>query len=476
MAEEETILKRILHLRQVEKLSLRQIAQELGINRKKVSRILEKAQVSTIPLLKPKILDQYQQLISQWYKQRPYLKANQVYEWLQSYGFKGSYPSVANFTKEYRQKPKAVYQTLKFLPGQEAQIDWFFFDSPSTGKVAGFIYVLAYSRYAWGEFYPKSTFEFFLHGHLQCFKHLGGLAHCHRYDNLKSVVLKRYPNTIYNPQFLDFSRYYGFSIYLCNPGKGNEKGRVERIIRDIRNFLYAEEFKDIEDLNFKFHVWLEKRNKRIHRVTDKTPEELLSEERLLSLPVNPYPAKRIVPGIITSKTGWVDFENNKYSVPGSCANKSGELVASTEDIEIWINNHRVTVHKRCFKKKQLIQNPLHAEKLLDRTTPQFKMQRIYELIHGMDGCFAFFLGHQDDESERWQSAYCLFKLLKTHSKEMLQSAVRELNNMKCFKIKALKSLLRLPQAKEVLPVWPQKTDLLNLEYEERRLDEYDGLT
>ena len=123
--------------------------------------------LSSLP--KPVLLEPFIQLIVEWYNQRPYLKALQVYERLKSYGFQGSYPTVVNFTREYRQKRPAVYHPLTFLPGQEAQIDWFFFNSENIGKVAGFLYVLAYSRYAWGQFYPKTTFEFFLDAHLKCF-------------------------------------------------------------------------------------------------------------------------------------------------------------------------------------------------------------------------------------------------------------------------------------------------------------------
>jgi transposase len=257
VSNKEELLSRILHLREVNQLSVRQISKELAISRSKISRLLQGAGSQARTLPQPGILEPFRQLIAEWYKQRPYLKALQVYEWLQSYGFKGSYPAVAKFTAGYRRKHKEVYHTLVFLPGQEAQIDWFFFDSPSTGKVAGFLYVLAYSRYAWGRFYPRTTFEFFLDGHLQCFEHLGGLAHSHRYDNLKSVCLKRYPQVEYNPQFLDFARHYGFEIYLCQPGKGNQKGRVERPIRDIRSFLYAETLKDLDDLNHKLQTHFE---------------------------------------------------------------------------------------------------------------------------------------------------------------------------------------------------------------------------
>lgn len=474
--DNESLLKMILHLREVEKLSLRQIGKELGIGRNKVSQILRRFEYSTKPLPRPCIIDPFIGLISEWYTQKPYLKALQVYEKLQSYNFKGSYPTVANYTKKHRRKKQRSYHSLDFFPGQEAQVDWFYFTHEGLGKVFGFLYVLCYSRYAWGKFYPKTSFEFFLDGHLECFQHLKGLARTHRYDNLKSVVLKRYPNIEYNPQFLDFARFYGFSIYVCNPYSGNEKGRVERPIRDIRSFLYAEDFKDIEELNSKYHSHLHKRNSRIHRSTGKTPQELLSQENLLKLPLKSYPPTRTIPGVGISKTCLVEFETNKYSVPSPWAQKPSEIVAYPEKIEVWTKGNRIATHARSFSKKQIIRNPLHAEKLLNRTSHQFKMQRIYQLISSMSPAFKCFLEQQGDDSQRIQSAYELFHLLKSHSKAMLISCVTQLNNMRSFKLKALRSLLNLPVPKENNPLWPQNTVLLNLNYQERSLNDYDELT
>lgn len=472
----ESILKRILHLREVEKLSLRQIGKELGIGRKRVSRILRQSDISTKPLPRPRIIDPFRGLISEWYTQRPFLKAIQVYERLLTYGFTGSYPTVAVYARKYHKKRERPYHTLEFLPGEEAQIDWFYFIHENLGKVYGFLYLLCYSRYAWGKFYPKNSFEFFLDGHIQCFEHLKGLAHTHRYDNLKSVVLKRYPNIEYNAQFLDFARFYGFSIYLCNPYSGNEKGRVERPIRDIRSFLYAEDFKDIDELNYKYHGYLYKRNNRIHRSTRKTPQELLLQENLLKLPVNSYPPTRTIPGVSISKTCLLEFETNRYSVPSAWAGKYCEIVAYPQKIEIWSQGKKIATHSRSFDKKQLIQNPLHAEILLKATSPQFKMRRIYQLISSMNPAFNFFLEHQDNDSQQNQVAYELFQLLRSHSKSMLISAVTQLNTMRSFRLKALRSLLNLPVPHQPDPLWPQNTGLLDLNYKERSLNDYDDLT
>lgn len=467
---DDALIGRVLHLRQVEGLSQRQMAKVLGIDRKRIRAIL-KDENSNKPVEKKSILDEYSSLILQWYKQYPQLQMKQIYQRLRSYEYKGSYATVIRFCNKHHAPKKDVYHPLVFLPGEEAQVDWMFFNHERLGQVAGFIYVLSYSRYAWGMFYRKTTFEYFLAGHLECFKHIGGLVHCHRYDNLKSVVIKRHPEIEYNSQFLDFARFYGFRMHVCNPYSGNEKGRVERLIRDVRVFLYGETFIDLSDLNRKFHLWLDTRNNSVHRTTGKTPKELLATERLMRLPEHTYPASRVVQAVV-SKTALVEFETNKYSVPSSCVSKPVEIAAYPGYIEVYLYEQKVAIHERCFGRMQMVQNPLHAEKLLDYT-PQFKMKRILQLINGMDSVFNHFIENQDDDIKRMEAAHQLFGLLKTHSKVMLISAVRELNGMKCFKVKALMSLLHLPQPKEDQLLWPQDQKLLNLNYQERKLNDYD---
>ncbi len=466
----DAIDQQIRHLRDVEKLSLRQIARQLGVDRKRVRRVAGggPAMVRTI---RAGLLDPFMALIGQWYQQYPKLKAKQVYERLKDYGYAGSYGSVRDMTREHRRPKNTAYHALVFHPGQEAQVDWFFFRHERLGMVAGFLYVLAWSRYAWGIFYQRTTFEFFLAGHLECYKHLGGVARSQRYDNLKSVVLRRTSTIEYNPQFMDFARFYGFSVNVCNPYSGNEKGRVERLIRDIRVFLAAESFVFQADLNRKFQVWLDKRNHTVHRSTGKTPKELLPLEKLVSLPLSVYPAKRIVPARV-SKTALVELETNRYSTPSSCAGLIAELNVYPAHLEIWLSGQKVASHRRCFGREQLVQNPLHAQRLLDRS-PQFRLERIKQLIAGMDPALSLFLDGHDNDEERSSAAYQIFQLIRNHSRETVLSAVRELVSMRNFKIRALRSLLGLPAAVETPAVWPKDARLMDLTYEERSLTDYD---
>jgi len=469
--EKQSLEKKVLYLIEIEKLSQSQIAKLLGISRRQIRRILSGK--PSRPAVQVSILEPYRGLMRHWLSEYPELKAKQIYQRLLAYDYPGSYGSVVKFSRPWRRKKVESYHTLEFLPGEEAQVDWFFFHHPRLGRLAGFLYVLAYSRYAWGRFYPKTTFEFFLAGHLECFEHLKGLARRHRYDNLRSVVLGRKDSRIeYNPQFLDFARFFGFSLHACNPYSGNEKGRVERLVRDARVFLYGQDFSDLNDLNSKFWDWLAGRTRQTHRSTGKTPLELLSEEKLLALPSGSYPPTRTLPGVLVSKTALVEFETNHYSVPSNCAQKRAEIVAWPERIEIYVGSQRAAVHPRSFGRKDLIRNPLHAENLLERTG-HFKYQRILQLIESIAPEFRDFLKAHQDETEKIQAAYELFKLLKIYSRTILTSAIRELAGMGTFKIKALHSLLNLPSPQEGDPLWPADPKLLNMTYTPRSLKDYD---
>lgn len=470
--DKTSIEAKVRHLREVEKLSIRQIARELGTCPKRIRRILNGLPAPAVPK-KPSILEPYRHLIANWYGEYPRLKAKQIYERLVPYGYRGSYRRVAEVTRQYRRLKPEVYHPLIFLPGEEAQVDWFFFHHPRLGKLAGFLYVLAFSRYAWGRFYPRTGFEFFLAAHLECFAHFKGLARRHRYDNLKSVVLSRKDSAIqYNPQFLDFARFFGFSIHACNPYSGNEKGRVERLVRDARVFLYGQDFSDLKDLNLKFWDWLVRRAHQVHRSTGKTPGQLLGEEKLLRLPAGSYPPTRTIPAVGISKTALVEFETNRYSVPSSCVGQNADIIAWPEKIEIIVSSQKVAVHPRSFGKRELIRNPLHAEKLLERSG-HFKYERILQLIKAMDPAFDHFLWAIKEEFEKLQAAYELFQLLRVYSRTILVSAVEELNGIGSFKIKALRSLLNLPSPKEGDPLWPVNLNLLNLSYTQRSLKDYD---
>jgi Integrase core domain len=390
---------------------------------------------------------------------------------LKAYGYTGGYGLVIEHTGKLRKKTREVYHELDFLPGEAAQIDWME-AKLSFGKVYGFVYILAYSRYLFVHFYPRSSLEFFLDGHIRAYGEIGGIPRTCWYDNLKSVVIQRKPELVFNAQFLDFARHYGFSIHACTPGRANEKGRVERVIRDVRAFIEGNDFADIADLNRKTMIWRKGRNERVHRATKKAPLEALREEPLIPLPGIPYKPCRMVPAAI-GKTSFIEFETNRYSVPGEYAVMGAMLRVYADRIEVFVKDKLIASHRRSFARSEKIEHPSHSERLLQKM-PNFKYERIYRLMKHMGKEIDHFLGQAEDDP--LAVAYGLFRLLKTSSKEMLLSAIREANGLNVYKLKYIESLLAPRTAKEESPVYPQNASLLDISYRKRELTEYDELT
>nr|HPI52934.1 IS21 family transposase [Smithellaceae bacterium] len=220
--DEEHLMNHVRHLQEVEGLSIRQVADALGLSRTKVTRLMRQGKIVRKP--RKSILDEYSRLIEDWYEAYPSLKASQAHDRLQTYGFTGGYTTVKEYTRPFRRKRKRMCHELTFLPGEEAQVDWMQRSFPF-GTAYGFVFILSYSRFLYCRFYPRQSMEFFLEGHIEAFREMGGLPRRGRYDNLKSVVIKRRPEIIFNSQFLDFARHYGFSLHACTPGRANEKGR-----------------------------------------------------------------------------------------------------------------------------------------------------------------------------------------------------------------------------------------------------------
>jgi transposase len=459
----------VKYLFEVEHLTRRQIAQTLHMCHKTVTRILKGMEAK--PRSRASELDRFTRLIDEWYQRYPSLQAAQIRERLVSYGYRGSYRNLCRFTEKYRKKRRQAYHELEFLPAEVAQVDWMVANLPF-GRVYGFAFILAWSRYLFVRFYPRSSMEFFLDGHINAYTEIGGAARSNWYDNLRSVVTRRTPLT-FNAQFVDYMSHMGVAIHACNPGKGNEKGRIERALRDLRAFVETNECADIADLNRKTDRWRKEKNERIHRATQKSPASALLEEPLLPLPAIPYKPYRVVQATV-STTAFVEFDTNRYSVPTDYAGMTAAIFAYPDHIEIMVNDRKAAHHGRSFGRYEKREHPSHRAKLLERT-PHGKYERIYHLMRRMGEEIDQFLTRAESEGEdRLKVAHGLFCLLRISSKELLLSAVREACALNIHKLRYIESLLG-PKGREEHAVYPQNTSLLDISYEKRELADYDGL-
>jgi transposase len=466
------LARSIRYLREIKRLSFRQVAAELNISRGKCLRLYAATAEESPP--RTTRLENHRALIAAWFQEHPSLKAIQVFRRLREREIDVGYSTVKDFTQSFRRRRPPFYHTLSFEPGEEAQVDWFFLTHPRLGKLAGFAFLLSYSRYFFARFFPRHSFEFFIEGYVSAFAQINGVLRALRYDNLSSVVLSRAPLR-YNPAFLDFARHYGFEIRLCNVGRANEKGRVERTIRTVRETFCntAADYHTLDSLNAGLRKWCREKNSAVHRSTGKTPDELRVLEPLTPLPAGAWRNEVVLPPVRSSKTGLMTFDTNKYSVPDYSAGLPVSIHASCNRLEFFdAKGRRIASHPRSFERSRTFINTAHRS--FARISPQAKRERIHAVIRNLDPAVERFLSLAEGAGEDpLASAYGLFLLLRSHARATVVSAIREALQRRMPRMNFVRSLLRVPPAEDETPVLPQQQCLLDIDYQPRPLDDYE---
>ena len=239
------------------------IAAQLGLHRETVRTAVERETAGVRPsLCRPSILDPYLPFIRDTLAQYPRLRATRVHEMVRQRGYAGSVFPVRRLVRRLRpESGRAVYRRVVTLVGEQAQVDWGSFGKVRIGQgtrtVSGFVMVLGYSRALAALFTYDQTLESFLRGHVDAFEALGGAARNLVYDNLRSAVLDRRGTAVqFHPRLLELAGHYHFAPRPCTPGRGNEKGKIERQIQYLRHaFFAARPFRDLDDINAQFRRW-----------------------------------------------------------------------------------------------------------------------------------------------------------------------------------------------------------------------------
>ena len=177
-------------------------------------------------------------------------------------GYRGSGDHFRHLIACYRPRPAAeAYLRLRSLPGEQGQVDWGHFGHLMIGRarrpLMAFVVVLSYSRQIFLRFFLDARMENFLRGHVGAFTAWNGCPRVLLYNNLKSAVLERQGDAIrFHPTLIAFAAHYRYDPRPVAVARGNEKGRVERAIRYVRdNFFAARKFTDLDGLNVQAEVW-----------------------------------------------------------------------------------------------------------------------------------------------------------------------------------------------------------------------------
>jgi hypothetical protein len=210
---------------------------------------------------------------------------------------------------------------------------------------------------------------------------------------------------------------------------GNEKGRVERAIRYVRDSFWAgRSFTTLAECNRQALLWRDQvaHQRRWPGHDGRTVEQVFAEEqpRLLASPVNPFSTERIET-VSSRKTIYIRFDLNDYSIPPEAVGRLLTLVASDCAVRILDGSVEVAHHRRSWDRGQMVLDPDHQQALLKlkrkalQSTPSGRLElAVPESKTLLDVAFA------QGESAGSQTAQ-LLKLLDHYGAAALRRAIIE---------------------------------------------------
>jgi hypothetical protein len=269
---------------------------------------------------------------------------------------------------------------------------------------------------------------YFLRGHVEAFASFNSVPRVLLYDNLKSAVLERAADAIrFHPRLLELAAHYRFQPRPVAPARGNEKGRVERAIRYIRDAFFAgRSFRDLDDLNAQARAWCAAEAAERPCPEDRrvSVREVFEQERphLLALPENPFPCEERTE-VSVRKQPYVRFDWNDYSIPHAHVNRTLLVLATLDTVRILDATKLIASHARSFDRGAQIELPDHLEALVAHKRAARAQRAQDRLHHAAPSAKALFLRAAERGAHLGVLTRGLLQLLESHGAQALEAAI-----------------------------------------------------
>jgi len=299
--------------------------------------------------------------------------AKRIFERLRDeHGFAGGYTVVKDHVRLCRARGRETFVPLAHPPGH-AQVDFGEAVAVIGGvrqKIHFFCMDLPQSDACFVKAYPRETTEAFLDGHVSAFAFFGGVPCSILYDNLKIAVAKicgdgRRERT---RAFTELVSHYLFQDRFGRPGKGNDKGKVEGLVKYARaNFMtpipHAASF---EELNARLEEHCrarqgERAGRHATTIGERLTADLAALRALPAVPLEPCEKR----AARVSSTALVRYRTNDYSVPTSCGFQDVMVKGFVDEVVILCGGREIARHPRCYGDGVFVADPLHYLALIE---------------------------------------------------------------------------------------------------------------
>ena len=373
-----------IHLLAKRGKSQRQIAEELGRNRRTIARVLQEP-VAPLPAKRHRdsIVDPYRPQIERWVREgltaqrmlervradpeQPYLGGHSVWR-----------AYVRRVRDELAQVQAVADVPIRFegMPGEYLQVDWGEMRHfPFTQQASATRYFLAcrlkYSRWVWVRFTDDMRQETLFRGLADCLVALGWVPWVLVFDNMKTVTSGRDSggNPLWTSALQQLAGEFGFHPQACDPGAPNQKGSVESLVKWVKgNFLVGRAFANDRDLATQVSEWQQYANTRPSSATGEPPLTRLAAEAVKGgvLPPTATDYGLLVPGQV-SPEALVAVAGNRYSVPVAHVGAPVVVRLHRDRVRLWRDTTLLADHRRAPDgARQRVIDPTHFAPLFPR--------------------------------------------------------------------------------------------------------------
>jgi transposase len=385
----------------------------------------------------------------------------------EEHGFSGGYTIVKDYVRLRKVRQREMFVPLVHPPG-DAQADY----GEALAVIGGderkahyLVIDLPQSDDCFVMAFPAETTEAFLEGHSQAFAYFGGVPRTILYDNTKIAVARILGDGTRKKTraFSELQSHYLFAERFGRPGKGNDKGKVEGLVKYARrNFLVpVPRCASWEELNTNLLEQCRKRCQQRLRRHEQTIGERFEKDlaAMLPLPATPYEACDKRTGRVSSLS-LVRYRTNDYSVPVCWGHREVLVKCYVHEVAISCGAEVIARHRRSYEREDMIFDPLHYLALLEQKTNALDQAAP---LAGWELPEEFAQLRRLLEARLWNRGkreyVQVLRLLETFSMTELTQAVADALRMRAISFDAVKHLLlcRIEQR-------PPRLDLENYPY------------
>ena len=479
----------IRHMHLVEEVPKKEVARRLGVDVKTVRRALERDETPLVrrSRARGRQLDRWRATIEELLRTEPRITAKRIARILEPEAGSLHERTVRKYVAELRGRLFAKEAFVHRTPqaGDAMEVDF----GESWAEIAGrrqkvkyLVATLPASNAYFAKAYPVERLECLLDGIAEALAWFGGVPRRAILDNTSLAVRKVLKGTdrLETDRFHAFRGEWILHVDFCAPGKGWEKGSVERGVEYVRGLIFRPTPKSasFDELNAWILEELDRDLDRRKLRDGRTARQALTAEREHLRPLPPHrPETCRVLMCVADKYAHVRVDRSTYSLPTRYARRLVTCKLFHDRVEIALDAEVIARHERSFREGSVVIDPLHVLALLEKKhravgeSTAITQWQLPGTFHELREKLRAEVRKPDQE---WVG---VLRLMETNAMAEVESAVQGALERGSPRLQTVRMLLRQgsEEAFRPEPVEVEREELANLEVAEPELAAWDAL-